>query len=123
MKPGHPDIRSFGMNAHSRCSFPEAEISQYSEVWEVVSARNGMPVYQYGEVELKVPGRVVVAAEVKSHWTDGTNGWWKKIKGAGGIGKDSFGVQFSTEHYRGGHWSATVRSVDGELYQREETVK
>jgi hypothetical protein len=123
MEPGQSDVRSFGMNSHSRASFPEAEISQYSEAWKVRSKGDGMPVCQYGEVELKVPGRIVVAAEVKSHWGDGTNGWWKKKEGAGGIGKDSFGVKFCTEHYRGGHWSANVWSVDGELYRREKGIQ
>jgi hypothetical protein len=111
------------MNSQGRDSSLEADISKYSEEWQVKSKQDGMPVCQYGEVVLKMPGRIVIATEVTSHWIDGTNGWWRIKKGAGGIGEDSFGAEFCTEHYRGGHWSATVWSVDGELYQREKSMQ
>ncbi|KAF5878642.1 uncharacterized protein Bfra_000809 [Botrytis fragariae] len=93
-----------------------SEITTHDQQWHIESKWNGLPECQYEKVIYDLPGRIIIGAQVSNFWAgDGTNGWFKRI--LGGLDCHNFGVEFKTQHYRGGSWGLTLWSVDRELYQ------
>jgi hypothetical protein len=74
-----------------------------------------LPKCQYGRLRHEFKDRTIIGARLENCWKSSTNASWRLLDGW--TSEHSMEVEFSTQHYRGGHWRFEVWSVADGLCQ------